>query len=261
MSPTAPLHVRHKTASPKEPLSRPDAKAVIAATSSLRSSYTPADDAVDRLIVVSPGQICAPTLFSSDAAPAPLSPRPQGPRYPSARAQATAIGLGSSHTRLRVVSGSGRRISESRETIPLKGEDGSPKSNPPTIQILNKRQHSEDQLPPRKRSPSRSPLEPRFMDPPPIIPHPSKVPPLSKRLSERRSSGRKAPRSSSGPLSNTRLISSANASLVSIATDSITENSAVKPVADANAVIEAARLKVSSAPSNAYIRLLNLVLR
>ena len=233
--------------SPKKPLSRPDTEEVIAADSRLPSYDTLADDAVDRLFVMSPLQIWTPPVLL-DPITAPLSPRPQGPRYPSAKPQATSVGLGSAHTRLRVVSGSGRRISESRETVPLKGEDESPKLDQPTTQISSKRQHSEDQLPSRKRSPTRSPLEPRVMDPSQIVPYPLKVPPLSKRLSERRSSGRKTPRISSGPLMTTRLASSADASFASTATGSTTNNPAMKPLADANAVIEAARHKVGSKP-------------
>lgn len=65
-------------------------------------------------------------------------------------------GLGSGHTRLRLVSGGGRKVSPGRETVPLRGEDPSPQHR----RLSAKRQHSEDCLQPRKRSDSRSPLNP-----------------------------------------------------------------------------------------------------
>lgn len=64
-------------------------------------------------------------------------------------------GLGSGHTRLRLVSGGGRKVSPGRETVPLRGD-----SSPQPRRLSAKRQHSEDELQPRKRSDSRSPLNP-----------------------------------------------------------------------------------------------------
>lgn len=89
----------------------------------------------------------------TEAHPSPRTP--VNPRYPP---------LGAGHA-LRVVSGGGRRISPNRTAIPLR--DGtSPR------RVSNKRQHSDDLLQPRKRSDSRSPLQPRdvqgIADPPSI---------------------------------------------------------------------------------------------
>ena len=67
--------------------------------------------------------------------------------------------LGSSHIRLRVVSGRGRRVSVNRETAPLKQnmEGAEPRTSP----LGYKRMHSTEEMTPRKRSYDRGPLRSR----------------------------------------------------------------------------------------------------
>ncbi|WVR09186.1 hypothetical protein IAU60_006248 [Kwoniella sp. DSM 27419] len=122
--------------------------------------------------------------------PTPQSPpvvtRPSGPRLAPQSpppALSSSAPIGSAHTKLRIVSGGGRRISVGRETVPLKGgdENESPTSTP-TIHVAAKRQHSSDHLTPRKRSPTRSPLQP-------LPPH--ELP--DQQLSARHSSNRRSP--------------------------------------------------------------------
>lgn len=152
-----------------------------------------------------------PQLSSS----APLTPA----KYP---------GLGSSHTRLRLVSGGGRKVSPGRETIPLR-DDLSPQPR----RVSAKRQHSEDhlQLQPRKRSDSRSPLTP--VDVHQVL-DPSPVPSLS--ISIKRGTPTKLSMSI-GPNTPSR-----NNSMRS----SISEKEYGVEYGDAASAIDAARQKVSS---------------
>jgi hypothetical protein len=248
MSPTAPLRVRNKSPSPVKASSsivdssRSRQELMTVEGNSLPRGSTTADAA----LVASPRQMGSPPPQPSNTAvTGPLSPRPQGPRSPVPKALISTPKLGSAHTRLRVLSGGGRRVSAGRETIPLKGdENSSPSRITPTVQIAYKRQHSEDQLQPRKRSPSRSPLEPRIVDPSQILPEPLKVPSLSKRSGSRRSSGVRTPRRSSGPLTTPRMVSSETAS-IQAATGATGEDEVMSVHADVQDAIEAARQKVS----------------
>lgn len=163
-------------------------------------------------IVTSPQSVTSPTMKAASTtvslvgATAPLSPRPQGPRSPATRVPvpSLATGLGSAHTKLRIVSGNGRRVSVGRETVPLKGtadENESPDANSdhstPTF-LLSKRQHSEDQITPRKRSPVRSPLNPLVSrEDDGQLAEPLRVPSASggvKRVQPRRVSGHNTPK-------------------------------------------------------------------
>lgn len=118
-------------------------------------------------------------LLSAPKSPlmGPRSPPPTGPRTAGPRPLPTTPGSG--HTKLRVVSGNGRRVSAGRETIPLKTDSPTEGSTTPTM--LVKRQHSEDHLTPRKRSLTRSPLEPLPSNDIPDLPDPPKFPSISKR--------------------------------------------------------------------------------
>lgn len=264
---TAPLQVRNKSPSPTKAM----------------AIHTPE---LPMIPITSPLNLrdgLARSYTPTPTSPSPLSPRgtrgtligprspglgsraglPQGPRSPGPRpipiAQPTAIG--SAHTRLRVVSGNGRRVSVGRETIPLKG--GSP--DPPrassaldhsTPIMLAKRQHSEDHLTPRKRSPTRSPLEPRISEPGQVA-EPLRIPSAGKKSprkspiglgsapGSRRSSGARTPRHLTP-----RKVSTA--SIVSTAT--VTSNTTVVPGmnvlpkdhADVGSAIDAATRKVST---------------
>ena len=163
-------------------------------------------------IVTLPQSVTSPTMKAASmtvslvGATAPLSPRPQGPRSPATRVPVPSLasGLGSAHTKLRIVSGNGRRVSVGRETVPLKGtadENESPDANSdhstPTF-LLSKRQHSEDQITPRKRSPVRSPLNPLVSrEDDGQLAEPLRVPSASggiKRVQPRRVSGHNTPK-------------------------------------------------------------------
>ncbi|EIW66895.1 hypothetical protein M231_05581 [Tremella mesenterica] len=216
---TAPLRIRNKTPSPTRPL------------------RTPAGD-----VFTSPRLASPPAAAHRPLSPlaGPRSPPPRGPRTPNPlRSNAAGSstqphpkilpmldpvrtpGLGSGHTKLRVVSGNGRRVSPGRETMPLKDE--TPLATVP-VHAVPKRQHSEDQLQPRKRSPPRTPLASKENSP--------RVGVLN---SHRRSSG---PRSA-GPLTTPRLISG---STVASETEYM----------DTSAAIEAARQRV--AESHAVVK-------
>ncbi|ORX38894.1 hypothetical protein BD324DRAFT_296964 [Kockovaella imperatae] len=140
--------------------------------------------------------------------PIPASPRPMGPRSPTMRnTPAVYPGLGSGHTSLRVVSGNGRKVTPGRTTLPLK-EDDSPLRGRTVSGTSVKRQHSADQMSPRKRSPSKSPLD--HADRVDIVPDPLPVPPLSAKKSvSRKTPTRNDSRRSSGPLTPMRRVSSA----------------------------------------------------
>jgi hypothetical protein len=166
--------------------------------------------------VSSPRHLPTPPLaVSADGyAVAPLSPRPQGPRGPVARAQTLGTNIGSARTKLRVVSGNGRRVSTGRETIPLKGgeENEAAPQDTPTI-LLSKRQHSEDAFSPRKRSPTRSPLALRADDQEVRVAEPLRIPSGGARKPQsRRTSGHNTPRKGS---INHRRVSAGTASLIS----------------------------------------------
>lgn len=144
-----------------------------------------------------------PTQQSSSGITAPLSPRPHGPRSPVPKAVTTLNTLGSARTRLRIVSGNGRRVSVDRETVPLKGADENdlPKDlvDIATPMMISKRQHSEDQLTPRKRSPTRSPLQPRLDDQESRPSDAARGPSNGlKKTQSRRTSGHNTPRKISG---------------------------------------------------------------
>lgn len=134
-------------------------------------------------------------------------------------------GLGSSHTRLRLVSGGGRKVSPGRETVPLRGD-----VSPQPRRVSAKRQHSEDYLQqPRKRSDSRSPLHP--VDIGQVVDH-SPVPTLG--LSIKRGTPTKLSNGITTPVRGNSLRSS------------ISEKERVEYThSDAVSAIEAARQKVS----------------
>jgi hypothetical protein len=189
---------------------------------------------------------------------------------------ASVPGLGSAHTRLRVVSGNGRRVSVGRETIPLKGGDEENEnendnshdpSKTPTVYLTAKRQHSADHLQPRKRSLSRSPLEPMTNEITQIMEDPPRVPSFSKPTGgspsariisgSRRSSGTRTPRRVSGQqqqitprkISTASVVSVASvasqATATSVATVATVEDVIMAEHPDAHTAIEAAKHKVS----------------
>ncbi|WWD21038.1 hypothetical protein CI109_105519 [Kwoniella shandongensis] len=227
-------------------------------TPTLAQSILPAED----VLFTSPRQIASPPPPpSSSTAPlsprpstAPLSPRPigprspiPGPRNPPPRLPTQTPILGSAHTKLRIVSGGGRRISLGRETVPLKGgdENDSLTQTTPTI-LITKRQHSSDQLSPRKRSPTRSPLYPReASDPSQILPDPLNVPSFSKKPGTRRVSGnnRQTPRRSSGPLTTPRTVSASQASVTSVATATTVDDVEMSDHPDMRTAMDSTRKK------------------
>jgi hypothetical protein len=285
LSPTAPLRIRNKTPSPTKglrtsedvptaglgivpPITHGGASRVSAPKrpeSPFNLVYPPISD-----IMISPRTIVSPppVRAGSVSSTAPLSPRPHGPRSPGINSgfgmgrplNPPVPGLGSGHTKLRVMSGNGRKVSPSRATIPLKGDDtATPDSRgavftcttpvnaaTPTPRIVsNKRQHSSDQITPRKKSPSKSPAVLRGeeagdenvgvdasaisqgqMGDPLKVPSFSKRPVMGLKVSQngsRRSSGVSAgtatPTRSSGPLTTPRTVSGAtNTSVVSTTT-------------------------------------------
>nr|XP_031862275.1 uncharacterized protein CI109_002240 [Kwoniella shandongensis]KAA5529347.1 hypothetical protein CI109_002240 [Kwoniella shandongensis] len=275
ISATAPLHIR-KTPSPTRPftpaadltpvasLNRPTSPSTepLRRTPTLAQSILPAED----VLFTSPRQIASPPPPpSSSTAPlsprpstAPLSPRPigprspiPGPRNPPPRLPTQTPILGSAHTKLRIVSGGGRRISLGRETVPLKGgdENDSLTQTTPTI-LITKRQHSSDQLSPRKRSPTRSPLYPReASDPSQILPDPLNVPSFSKKPGTRRVSGnnRQTPRRSSGPLTTPRTVSASQASVTSVATATTVDDVEMSDHPDMRTAMDSTRKKIRDA--------------
>ena len=174
------------------------------------------------------------------SAPIPSSPRPLGPRSPTLRGTPVYPGLGSGHTSLRVVSGNGRKITPGRATMPLR--DDLPRGREVSGTSV-KRQHSADQLSPRKRSPSRSPLD-RSGDVPDKMPDPLPVPMLTpKKSSTRKTPTRTDSQRSSGPLTPMRRVSSAGSNSVTSQTTSKTEGKADHP--HAPAAIDSTRHNVS----------------
>lgn len=253
MSPIAPLHIRNKTQSPTwsstTQTASPQLAKILPSVTSPRRQLTRAslDSAPtaqsEETLVTSPDPMGGNvSRVSSTLSTTPLSPRPQGPRSPITRAQ-VPLGLGSAHTRLRVVSGGGRRVSATRETVPLKGdENGSPVDNTPSAPIWAKRQHSEDQLTPRKRSPTRSPLELRPTDGH-NLPETVKVSSAMK-SGIRRTSGQRTPRRSSGPLTTPRTVSAASAH--SQATGTTVDDMVTAEHGDLGSVVESSRAKVGA---------------
>ncbi|OCF72444.1 hypothetical protein I204_06823 [Kwoniella mangroviensis CBS 8886] len=249
-STTAPLRIR-KTPSPVRALSPTMDTTPRATVSPIPSHILPTlaqSIANDDPIFSSPRQIPSPALPS-----APLSPRPIGPRSPvqgsssnlpsrlPVLVQGTTIG--SAHTRLRIVSGGGRRISVGREMVPLKGceesESTEAQSTPTTLPAA-KRQHSADNLTPRKRSPTRSPLHSRDVS------DSSKVS-ISNKPGSRRSSGRYSARRSSGPLTTPRTVSASQNSVTSIATSATVEDIEMKEYQDLETALEGASKKIRDA--------------
>ncbi|KAK6904572.1 hypothetical protein I203_105388 [Kwoniella mangroviensis CBS 8507] len=245
---TSPLRIR-KTPSPVRALSPTMDATPRATVSPIPSHILPTlaqSIANDDPIFSSPRQIPSPALPS-----APLSPRPIGPRSPvqgsssnlpsrlPVLVQGTTIG--SAHTRLRIVSGGGRRISVGREMVPLKGceesESTEAQSTPTTLPAA-KRQHSADNLTPRKRSPTRSPLHSRDVS------DSSKVS-ISNKPGSRRSSGRYSARRSSGPLTTPRTVSASQNSVTSIATNATVEDIEMKEYQDLETALEGASKKMT----------------
>ena len=187
----------------------------------------------------------------------PQSPRPGGPREPAAARSLPAYpGLGSGHTQLRVVSGRGRKVSPGRNTMPLKGE-GDENVSPQDEErgrgrnvsgSTSKRPHSVDQLSPRKRSPSRSPLQPPNKVEEGKMPDPASAPASMKRTPGRQTPGKATPIRSSGPLTPSRRVSSTgsvNGNLTPQNTGSTMNEEPVKDHPDALVAVEAARQRVS----------------
>ncbi|OCF31354.1 hypothetical protein I316_06959 [Kwoniella heveanensis BCC8398] len=220
-------------------------------------------------LFTSPRSIASPSLPMSSAAPLSPRPLPNGPRSPlpgsripiQQQQQQQPAAIGSAHTKLRIVSGGGRRISVGREMVPLKGEGGgggdeneSPlslaKSTPPP-HISTKRQHSTDNLTPRKRSPSRSPLHPSEGAASPL--HPTingRKPSLTHKVpgSRRTSGGKPGSRRSSGPLTTPRTVSASQTSVNSVATSTATVIDVdVKQYPDLSAAIEGSHHKIHDA--------------
>ncbi|WWC97695.1 hypothetical protein V866_004579 [Kwoniella sp. B9012] len=245
---TSPLRIR-KTPSPVRALSPTTETTPRATASPIPPHVLPTlaqSIANDERIFSSPRQIPSPALPS-----APLSPRPIGPRSPvqgsssnlpsrlPVLVQGTTIG--SAHTRLRIVSGGGRRISVGREMVPLKGceesESNEAQSTPTTLPGA-KRQHSADNLTPRKRSPTRSPLHSREVS------DSSKVS-ISNKPGSRRSSGKYSARRSSGPLTTPRTVSASQNSVTSIATNATVEDVAMKEYQDLENALEGTSKKMT----------------
>lgn len=153
MSPSAPLRVRNRSPSPiradgptSPRLNGP--RSPIGPRSPL--PMTARSPSPTRPVTTQPLSIPGRTL--------PMPARAQTTDGLSSSAPITPAkygGLGSGHTRLRLVSGGGRKVSPGRETVPLRDEASSQ-----VRRVSAKRQHSEDHLQPRKRSDSRTPLNP-----------------------------------------------------------------------------------------------------
>ncbi|WVF65702.1 hypothetical protein IAT40_000433 [Kwoniella sp. CBS 6097] len=253
---TAPLRIV-KSPSPSRPMS-PSTEVTPRATTPISPLHIRQTPTLGRsltgtgeLMFTSPRAINSPSLASNIMTP--LSPRPNGPRSPLPIARAPPpqpAAIGSAHTKLRIVSGGGRRISVGRETIPLKNGDEndfpSTKSIPP-VNLATKRQHSTDNLTPRKRSPSRSPLHSCELISAPSQPtssgrKSSLTPNLS--ASRRSSGGKPSSRRSSGPLTTPRTISTSQNSVHSVASSAATvEDFATKQYPDLRAAIEGSQQK------------------
>jgi hypothetical protein len=165
-SATAPLRIRNKTPSPVRtdtPLSprlNGPRSPIGPRGPSLRNGRSPSpvhSPVAQPLAIPTRTMTAQVTTYTSTtlSSSVPITPA----KYP---------GLGSSHTRLRLVSGGGRKVSPGRETVPLRDNP-----SPQPRRVSAKRQHSEDHLQqPRKRSDSRSPLHPvdlgQVVDPSPI---------------------------------------------------------------------------------------------
>ena len=204
---------------------------------------------MEPFLVQSPQQISNPPT-TSIAALASVSPRLQGPRSPVAKIQGT---VSVSH-RTRIVSGGGRRVSIGRLTTPLKGEENDPvPRSSPSIYVAGKRQHSEDQLQPRKRSLSRSPLESIVVDSYQILPDPPKVPLISQRTGSKVSPSNNTPRRSSGPVTTLRVTSSASALIANAVVDIHSNDPVNKDSRDLAGAIEAARQRVCHTEDNELI--------
>ena len=181
--------------------------------------------------------------------PIPASPRPQGPRSPGPRGSPMYPGLGSGHTSLRVVSGNGRKVTPGRETMPLKPDEASPIVSGSRIPSA-KRQHSADQLSPRKRSSSHSPADVGGAAPEKVA-DPLPLPSLTKKVTPRKNPStplKTDSRRSSGPLTPMRRLSSAECppSIIPQKTGSTINDEVV--VADhpsASAAVDSARQNVS----------------
>ncbi|WVW79054.1 hypothetical protein I302_101017 [Kwoniella bestiolae CBS 10118] len=243
---TAPLRIR-KTPSPVRALS-PTMETTPRATASPIPAHTfpilAQSIMDDERIFSSPRQLPSPSL-----PPIPLSPRPIGPRSP---VQGSAYNLpsrlpvlvqaptiGSAHTRLRIVSGGGRRISVGRETVPLKDSEDCENTEPPstpTAPFVAKRQLSADNLTPRKRSPTRSPLHIREVSD-------SSKASISIKPNSRRSSGKYSARRSSGPLTTPRTVSASQNSVNSVATNATVEDVEMKEYQDLETALNAASKK------------------
>lgn len=251
---TPPLRIRNKTPSPTRSLAQPSptrsvhpergerAKESRLADmqSALLQTDIPVEEGTIEAVVVSPRATMPPqmppsegTLAAKSAPSAParapsigpasptrpgtaaLSPRPMGPRSPTVR---STPGLGSMRTSISITSGAGRPVSPDREHVPLKdGSGGSPSLHPRPRIVSAKRQHSEDQFSPRKRSPSRSPLDLRAHAKDgdvPALPDPAPVPLLGRRRTSRQSSaGSRTPRKTSTPNTMPRALSVSNVSV------------------------------------------------
>ncbi|WVQ75384.1 hypothetical protein IAR50_005004 [Cryptococcus sp. DSM 104548] len=216
--------------------------------------------------IASPSRATSPapsgtTLSSQSSLSRPSGPRGPTPRSPqpihpplatmsstssSTSAGSTPSAIGSGHTRLRIVSGSGRRISLNRETIPLKGDDETTSlvTNTPTSHNLAnavKRQHSADCLSPRKRSPS--------LNKSPLLETP--LQPLVIRRTSAQRSGASTPRRTSG-LASSRTASASQHSVTSVASvDTVATTSAedvvMKEYEDVATAVDAALRKIHDA--------------
>lgn len=123
-------------------------------------SPSPVEASLEEVAVVPQVRNTSPDRFNQ-----PLSPRLHGPRPPIPKSPLnTTVPLVAltprypplGHKNLRVASGA-RKVSPGTDLIPL--QDGiSPR------RVSNKRNHSADLLQPRKRSDSRSPLQPIELD-------------------------------------------------------------------------------------------------
>ncbi|WWC91355.1 uncharacterized protein L201_006298 [Kwoniella dendrophila CBS 6074] len=237
---TTPLRIR-KSPSPVRAFS----PTMDATPKSLSTSITSHRTSTVQSMIAKEDVFTSPRQLSSPP-PITMSPRPAGPRNPVSGASfspshhpAVLSTIGSAHTRLRIVSGGGRRISVGRETVPLKDcdDDESPGAqSTPTLHITTKRQHSTDNLTPRKRSPPRSPLRPRNVSGSSNVSEPTKP-------GSRRASGKLTPRRTSGPLTNTRTVSASQNSVTSAVSNTTVEDIEMDECRDVEAALEATSKK------------------
>ncbi|WWC73238.1 uncharacterized protein I206_107204 [Kwoniella pini CBS 10737] len=242
---TAPLRIIRKTPSPVRILSPTidnTPRALIPLNANQDSQSLVPVIATDDTFFNSPCQSSSPT-------PQIVSPRPAGPRSPipgstlspSSRPTSHLPTIGSAHTRLRIVSGGGRRISVGRETVPLKGsEEGEASHGQSTTTgiVAAKRQHSADNLTPRKRSPTRSPITSRDVS------NSSRVS-ATNASGSRRSSGKYATRRSSGPLTTPRTVSASHNSVTSLRSSVGMEDIQMKDCQDIETALDLTSKKVS----------------